>query len=177
MPCRLDQVWRLWRQREEFDSDVNIINVKNGLYFITEDKLEPHDPKYFSLNQKPITYDPQAIPKRFIKFLNEIVYTSDVDTLVDLMGYTFYRDNPLEIIIYLQGFGGNGKSVVFNLLSALHGGDNVSRVSLRTITDRTFGLYELVDKDVNLDSEMSNIIIRDTSILKKIISKSKWSDG
>lgn len=68
------------------------------------------------------------------------------------MGYTFHRINLLEIIVYLHGFGGNGKSVIFNLLNALHGDENVSHVSLKTITERFFGLYDLVGKDMNLDA-------------------------
>jgi putative DNA primase/helicase len=160
-----------YQPRNAFDADINIINLKNGLYHITEDKLTEHDPNYLSLNQKTIFHNPEAVPKRFIRFLNEIVYTSDVDTLVDLMGYTFHRDNPLEIITYLHGFGGNGKSVLFNLLTALHGDDNVSHVSMRTILERPFGLYELVDKDVNLDSELSNAVIHDTAIVKKITGR------
>jgi putative DNA primase/helicase len=82
------------------------------------------------------------------------------------MGYTFHRNNLLEIITYLHGFGGNGKSVIFNLLNALHGDDNVSHVSLKIILEQFFGLYDLLDKDVNLDAELSNQVIEDTAILK-----------
>jgi phage/plasmid-associated DNA primase len=40
------------------------------------------------------------------------------------MSYTFYRDNPFEIITTLNGSGSNGKSVLFGLLTALHGTAN-----------------------------------------------------
>jgi putative DNA primase/helicase len=132
--CRevLDHIRRMtYHKHDKFDSDLNIINLKNGLYHVLENRLEPHTPKYLSLNQKPITYNPNAIPKRFAKFLSEVIYLSDMPTMVDLMGYSFHRENLLEIITYLHGFGGNGKSVIFNLLLALHGDENVSHVSLR----------------------------------------------
>src|SRR5947208_725071 len=167
--CRevLDHVRRAtYHKRSEFDADKNIINLKNGLYHINEDRLDSHDPKYLSLNQKPFPYDATAIPKSFGKFLSEVVYFSHANTLVELMAYTFYRDNPFEIITLCHGFGGNGKSVLFGVLTGLHGDDNVSHVSLKTIVERPFGTYELVDKDVNLDSELSSGIINDTGILK-----------
>jgi hypothetical protein len=34
---------------------------------------------------------------------------SYIKTLLELTGYTFHRDNLLEIITYLHGYGGNGK--------------------------------------------------------------------
>jgi putative DNA primase/helicase len=87
------------------------------------------------------------------------------------MAYTFYRSNLLEVITYLHGFGGNGKSVIFNLLNALHGDQNVSHVSIRVIMQRYFGLVDLVGKDVNLDAELSNDVIEDTAILKKLTGR------
>ena len=84
------------------------------------------------------------------------------------MAYTFLRDNPFELITILLGSGSNGKSVLFGVLSALHGADNVSNVSLKTIIERPFGLYDLVGKACNLDAELSSGVIEDTAILKKI---------
>ena len=54
---------------EEFDADLDIINVKNGLKNWKTGEFLPHTPDYYSLNQKPIIYNPNAIPRRFIKFL------------------------------------------------------------------------------------------------------------
>jgi phage/plasmid-associated DNA primase len=64
--------------------------------------------------------------------------------------------------------GSNGKSVLFDVLTALHGSENVSNVSLETIVERPFGQYDLVGKDCNLDAVMSSGVIKDTAILQKI---------
>jgi putative DNA primase/helicase len=164
---------RSYHKRSEFDADVNILNLKNGLYNIAENRLDEHNPDYFSLNQKPIVYNNEATTTLFRKFLSEVLYASDIKTMIDLMAYTFWRENPFEIITYLHGYGGNGKSVVFNLLAALHGEGNVSHVSLKTILGRPFGLYELVDKDLNLDAELSSGVIEDTAILKKLTGRER----
>ena len=103
--------------------------------------------------------------------MSEILYPSEVRALVELMAYTFYRDNPFEIITILLGDGSNGKSVVFGILIALHGVENVSNVSLKSIMERPFALYDLVGKNCNLDAELSSGKIEDTAILKKITGR------
>jgi len=60
---------RTYHKHEELDADINVVNVKNGLYNIDLDCLLPHSPKYLSVNQKPITYVKDAKPKRFWRYL------------------------------------------------------------------------------------------------------------
>jgi hypothetical protein len=76
---------------EEFDRDLNIINLTTGLYHIKENKLESHTPNYYSINQKLIVYNPKAKPKLLGKFLREVLYPNEIRTAVDLMAYTFVR--------------------------------------------------------------------------------------
>jgi len=133
-----------YHKREEFDTDINIINSPNGLYHIDSGEIEKHHSTHLSRKQNPIPHIPGAKPKLFGKFLSEIINPRDVRTLVELMAYSFYRANPHEIITYLHGFGSNGKSVLFNLLTALHCRDNVSHMSLTMILERPFALRELV---------------------------------
>ena len=65
---------RTYHKRIEFDSNIHIINVSNGLYNWKENKLYPHSPDYLSIKQKPIFYDPKAKPKLFGKFLSQVLY-------------------------------------------------------------------------------------------------------
>ena len=56
--------YRTMVNREEFDRDMNIINVKNGLLNIMTDELKPHTPEYLSFVQLPVRYDPECyLPK------------------------------------------------------------------------------------------------------------------
>jgi putative DNA primase/helicase len=163
---------RTYKSIKDFDSDLNIINLENGLYNIRTGELTPHTAEYLSLNQKPIIYDKDApIPTRFIESLRQIVYPSDIRTLLELMAYTFYRDNPFEILTILFGTGSNGKSVLFGVLGALHGPKNVSNVSLKAIIERPFALHDLISKDVNLDSELSSRAIVESAVLKKVTGR------
>jgi phage/plasmid-associated DNA primase len=50
---------------EEFDSNLDYVNLTNGLYNMRTGKLEPHSPGYYSLNQKPFPYNSKARSKYF----------------------------------------------------------------------------------------------------------------
>lgn len=159
---------RTYHKRNEFDSDINIINLQNGLYDIQENNLRPHTPYYISLNQKPIFYDPAAKPKLFWKFLKDVLYPIEIRTAVEVMAYTFLRDTPFEYFFKLFGYGSNGKSVFTSLLTSLHDSRNVSNVSISSLLDNRFALSDLEFKDINIDNELSSMVIKDTSILKKL---------
>jgi P4 family phage/plasmid primase-like protien len=159
---------KTYHKREELDADINIINLENGLYDFQRNKLMPHSPNYLSINQKPITYDPKANHKLFGKFLVDVLYNSEIRTAIETMAYSFYRDCPYEHFFTLFGYGSNGKSVYTGILSALHGERNISNVSLKSIIDNRFALSDLEFKDVNIDAELSNGTIQDTSNLKKL---------
>ncbi len=155
---------------EEFDIDIGIINLKNGLYNWRTDKFSPHTPDYYSLNQIPVKYNPQAQPKLFLKFLREVLYQQDIRTAVELIAYTFIRQNIFEYYFILIGIGANGKSVFVGILTHLHGKNNVSNVALKSLTNDNdrFALFDMVNKTINVDTELSNASVKDVSLLKKL---------
>jgi len=155
-------------KREEFDADKNIWNMQNGLYDIVANKLKPHTYRYLSRNQIPVRFDPKARCKRFGKFLDEVVYPDQIRTVVEVLAYTFLRDNPFELYVILLGVGANGKSVLMHVLTKLHGQENVSPVPLGTLLNNRFAKKELEGKNVNIDMEMSKATINDMGILKEL---------
>jgi P4 family phage/plasmid primase-like protien len=164
---------RTYHKHEELDADINIINLKNGLYDIDNDVLKEHTPKYLSINQKPITYVKGAKPKRFGLFLCEVLYPRDIRSAIEAMAYTFERDYPFETIFMLYGLGANGKTVYTSTLTSLHGKDNVSNVTLSQMVSDKFALADLEKKDLNIDNELGNQDIRDTAVLKRLTGGSR----
>jgi len=158
---------------DDFDSDINIINLENGLYDIKNDRLKPHTPSYYSRNQKPITYSKNEKPQHFGRFLKEVLYAQDIKTAIDIMAYTFLRENPFEHYFILIGSGGNGKSVYLGILAGLHGNDNVSYTPIQSLIANRFALADLENKDLNIDTELASYSIKDTSILKKLTGNHK----
>ena len=155
-------------KREEFDADKNIWNMQNGLYDIKANKLKPHTYRYLSRNQIPVRFDPKARCKRFGKFLGEVVYPDQIRTVVEVLAYTYLRDNPFELYVVLLGVGANGKSVLMYVLTRLHGQENVSPVPLATLLNNRFAKKELEGKNVNIDMEMSKATINDMGVLKEL---------
>lgn len=159
---------KTYHKRSDFDNDLDIINLQNGLYNFRKNILFSHNPEYLSVNQKPITFDPNAKSKLFGKFLKDVLYATEIRTGIEAMAYTFYRDCPFEYYFKLYGHGSNGKSVFTGLLTELHGISNVSNVPITSLVDNRFALADLENKEVNIDNEFSNVSIKDTSILKKL---------
>lgn len=91
---------RTYRKENELDKNLNMINLKNGLYDIEKNLLLPHNPNYISINQKPIIYNQKSTSKIFGKFLKEVLYPSEIRTAIEAMAYTFYRDCPFEYFFY-----------------------------------------------------------------------------
>jgi P4 family phage/plasmid primase-like protien len=160
-----------YHTRDEFDSDLNIINLKNGLYSLQTGEFKEHTPDYLSINQVPVVYNPNSRPRLFGKYLREVLYPSEIRTAIELLAYTFYRANPFEIIAILFGYGANGKSVFTGLLTSLHGSKNISNVPLSSMQEDRFALSDLESKAVNIDTELTSATIRDASILKKLTGR------
>jgi putative DNA primase/helicase len=162
---------KTYRSMSEFDTDLNIINMKNGLYNIRTGEFKEHSPDYLSRNQCNVVYNQKLKPKLFGKYLSEVLYPTEIRTVIELMAYTFYRDNPFEVITILFGTGLNGKSVFTSLLTAMHGLKNVSNVPLSAMLKDIYALSDLENKNVNIDTELSSATIHDTAILKKITGR------
>lgn len=155
-------------KKEVFDSDLHIINMENGLYNWKTKELLPHTPDYFSLNQIPVKYNPNAKATKFEKFLNQVLYPQDIRTAKEIMAYTFLRRHLFQYYFVLIGFGANGKNVFLGILSHLHGMKNISNVSLQSLAKHRFALAQLENKNINIDTELSNRTIEDRSNLKKL---------
>ena len=100
-----------------------------------------------------------------------MLYPQDIRTALEIIAYTFIRNNLFEYYFILIGSGGNGKSVFIGILSNLHGHKNISNVPLHSLVSNRFALADLENKDVNVDTELSSSTINDMSILKKLTGR------
>ncbi|GGD99596.1 DNA primase family protein [Planktosalinus lacus] len=156
------------------DQQVTLINLKNGTVEISEhvQKLREFRKEDFLTYQLPFEYDETARLGLFHKFLNEVLPEAELQNiLAEYLGSIFIKNNVLKLekALFLYGGGSNGKSVVFDIISALLGEENFSSYSLDSITNDKDSRAMISDKLLNYCSETSKNI--QSEIFKKLVSR------
>lgn len=156
----------------KINKDAVLINLQNGTFEITPDgqKLREFNRVDFLTHQLPFEYNPDAQAPIFKKFLDAVL--PDVDkqkVLAEYLGYLFTRGLKLEKFLILYGGGANGKSVMFDIIQALLGRENVANYSLQSLTnDNGYFRAKIANKLVNYASEINGRLQSD--YLKKMVS-------
>lgn len=135
-----------------------LINLRNGTFEIHRNgiNLRPFNRADFLTYQLPFEYDPVATSPRWNLFLDEVLPDrSKQDVLAEYIGYVFSRHLKLEKTLILYGTGANGKSVVFDVINALLGKDNISNYSLESLGEPYYRAM-IAGKLLNYASEISN---------------------
>ena len=159
----------------EFDNDIVLINLQNGTYEITVEggTLREHRKEDFLTYCLPFAYTPSAKAPLFTQYLNRVLPDASSQlVLQEFHGYIFIRHLKLEKALILFGGGQNGKSVQFEITTALLGEVNVATKSLGDLVDRDSGndnRAKLKDKLVNYGSEIRSRGI-DVDIFKRLVS-------
>lgn len=142
----------------EHDKDTIKINLNNGTFTIKgKDKfLAPFNSDDIFKYQLSFDYDPTAQAPMFMDFLNEVLPEKESQMiLAEYMGYVLTRNLKLEKCLVLIGSGANGKSVVFDIVTALLGKDNVSSSTLSQLCNENgYFRVNLTNKLLNYSSEL-----------------------
>lgn len=157
--------------RNDFDYDVNIINLKNGLLNIVTGELTPHTPLYLSRIQIPIEYKPDKVPHKFLKYISECL-PDPVNLILAMEGFAscLLRTPRFEKAFMFIGTGANGKSTFLEIMTEFLGQENTSHVSIHDLTEQRFAKAELNNKLANIYADVESKDLEDTGILKALIS-------
>jgi putative DNA primase/helicase len=160
----------------ETDKDTVLINLQNGTFEINDKgtQLRPFERLDFITYQLPFEYEPQATAPLFQKYLDEVLPDKERQkVLAEYLGFVFIKhgSNRLkeEKALILYGTGANGKSVFFEVVSALLGTQNTSNYSLQSLTNENgYFRAKLANKLVNYGSEINGKL--ESSLFKQLVS-------
>lgn len=158
--------------RTDVETDRTLINFTNGTFEITPDyqRLRPWSPDDFLKHELPFDYNPDAQAPLFEDYLNRVLPDKDCQAvLAEFLGYVFMYSLKLEKVLVLYGSGANGKSVMFDVVSAMLGEENISSYSLdELVGEDSRYRANIADKLLNYTSEINRKFNSET--FKKLAS-------
>jgi len=151
-----------------FEKNPEKIVVSNGVLNIKTKELEPFDPELYALARIPVNFDPGADCPEIKKFLEEILEPSDIEKMIELIGYCLYRRYKIAVFTIFLGTGRNGKSTLLNLINTFLGRENVSHVTLQQLDQDRFAASELYGKLANTAGDIPDRPIKYTGWIKQL---------
>lgn len=166
---------RNFKKITDFDNEPPyLIPVSNGVLDLRTLELKPYTADLLFTKKLNVKYNPSAKCDRFEQFLDEISPDNKkekdlmIKGLKQLIGYCLYKKYPIQKIFMLIGGGSNGKGVFLTVLKALFGEDNVSAVSIQSLSNDKFSGAELFNMYINLSSELTTGELKNTDLLKSL---------
>lgn len=154
--------------RIDFIPPKHLINFRNGIYNTKTKELAPHSSKFYSLNQIPRIYDPNAKCPLFDKFLEEILPNEGSRRIIwELLGYLLIPDYSIQRIFIFVGEGANAKGTLMNFIKELIGERNCESIALHDLKNQE-ARAELFNKLVNFDWDIEFKALANSSWIKKL---------
>lgn len=172
--AHMQTIRTLYAEDEQRWATSHLLCLANGALDPASGILHPHSPEHHLVNKVSITYDLAATCPLWLQTLDEIfAFDADkaekIQLLQEYIGYCLVPDTRMCKFLWMVGGGGNGKSLLLSILTALIGHNNVSNAQIERL-DRPFVRAELQGKLVNISSEMSAQATVADGYLKQIVS-------
>jgi putative DNA primase/helicase len=120
------------------NTSVVLLNALNGTIELTKDTqtVRNFNHEDFLTYQLPFEYDPNATCPMFQKYLDRVLPEKELQQiLAEFFGYVFTKNLKMEKALLLYGGGANGKSVLFDVVNAVLGEENISNFSLSNLLE------------------------------------------
>jgi P4 family phage/plasmid primase-like protien len=149
---------------------IDRINLRNGIYNLSNSTLEPHTPDWLSPVQLPVFFDPDADCPGWDEFLAAVL-PSDVcreQITFQLAALLMIPYTSAQKALLLLGPRGTGKSRFLAAIRAFLGAENTSSKSLHSLEDNRFASAYLDGKLANICPDLPNRHLESTSTFKAI---------
>ncbi len=140
-----------------FNKETGLIPVRNGVIRVTPESVDllPHSPERLFTYQLPVKYDPAANPEMVLSVLEEWA-GEEKDFLVQIAAQCFPQlwGGVYKAAYLLLGPPDAGKTTYLELLAALIGRENISRVGLHSLCGNQFALSPMIGRLINLEDDL-----------------------
>lgn len=173
---KANEIWRQLNDHCDHDPlETNLLDgyipFRNGIFNIKTHQLEEHDIKRYPLYCIPWNYDPAAKNPTFEKAIKQIVPDEyQRKMLLCYMAITFTTEIKYQRAIFLQGRGGNGKSIITTTLQHCLGKENFEIIPLQEMGER-FNRASFMGKLANIDPDVSEESFKNCSFWKKYVTE------
>jgi P4 family phage/plasmid primase-like protien len=156
--------------------DVPVISDRilfnNGIYNFNTDETVPPSHDKFMVIRLPHNYNKEAQCPEFLKYLTDTLEPDYIPTIQEYMGYCLTTMVKYHTAMIFYGDGGNGKSVLIDIINAMVSGDNYSALDLDKLCSgkNRFAVIDLRNKLVNSSAENTTSINHDMDTLKALIA-------
>lgn len=162
------ELMKLSARVEDLPPESDRIHLANGTLFL--DSTFTEGKSKIVRSRLPVAYTPNAPkPERWLKFLGELLYPEDIPTLQEFIGYCLIPSNKGQRMMVIKGSGGEGKSQIGAVLSALFG-CNMKDGSIGKISENRFARADLEHVLLCVDDDMRMEALRQTNYVKSIVT-------
>ena len=162
------EVLKLAAHVDDFPPEADRIHLTNGTLKLdgtfTEGRPE------IVRSRLPVAYNTGApVPSQWLAFLDGLLYPEDIPTLQEFIGYCLIPSNKGQRMMVIKGEGGEGKSQIGAVLSALFG-SNMKDGSIGKISENRFARADLEHILLCVDDDMRMEALRQTNYVKSIVT-------
>ena len=162
------EVMKLAAHVEDFAPEADRIHLANGTLALDGSFTEGRP--NIVRSRLPVAYRPDApAPVRWLSFLDGLLYTEDIPTLQEFIGYCLIPSNKGQRMMVMKGNGGEGKSQIGTVLGALLG-SNMKDGSIGKISENRFARADLEHILLCVDDDMRMEALRQTNYVKSIVT-------
>lgn len=157
---------RTYIDREKFNSQPNLLNLKNGILDLDTMGLKTHTKDFLSTIMIPVSYDPKADCPLIKKVFSEIIAVQFMPLLEEIIGWCLEQHSGIQRLVLFLGEGANGKSTFLELLRRFLGMGNCSSVALQAFNTQRFASALLYGKLANIYADLPMTALKETAALK-----------
>lgn len=151
-----------------------MLNCTNGMLDLKTLVLHPHDPKYLSIRQIPVAWEPNATSPTYDAWLDDRVGPFQSEVIEEVISQFLDPSRTPTRALFLFGPSRSGKSTMLRLAEKLVGGhENVSGLTLQDISDNQFAAAELYGRAINMCPDLPKDHVNDLSVFKRVTGDDK----